>query len=316
MSSPEASPQQQRIATLTLNSSIDKSSEVDSVAAEIKLRCSEPDFHPGGGGINVSRAIHRLAGHSTAFYTAGGGPGQIMSELLASEQLDHRAISIKGWTRETLTIFERSTTLQYRFGMPGPQVQEDEWRRALNDVIDSDADIIVGSGSIPPGVPTDIYAQLSRRAAAVGKRVIVDTSGDALQAIRGAGVYLAKPNLSELQAMTGSSFDHEHEIRQMARKAIQQGLAEVLAISMGGSGAILITADDDIFMRAPIVPIKSKVGAGDSMVAGLTLALARGADLHEALRWGVAAGTAAVMTPGTELCHLDDTRRLYEQLAG
>ncbi len=305
----------QPVITLTLNPTIDKSTQVDTVASEIKLRCDPPVFHPGGGGINVSRAIHRLGGDSTALYTSGGASGEMLQNLLDDEGLTTQPIPIAQLTRENLTVFETSSELQYRFGMPGPELSESEWRRCIERVLTSSADYVVASGSLPPGVPDTFYAAISQQASENGSRVVIDTSGAALRACREARAYLMKPNLRELQQLAGRDFTDEADIVRMARELITQGMAEVLVISMGAQGATLVTADDAVQMRPPVVPIKSKVGAGDSMVGGIVRSLAAGDTLRDAVRHGIAAGTAAVMTPGTELCRKEDAARLFERIS-
>lgn len=300
----------QRIVTLTINPAVDESTAVESVAAEIKLRCDAPHYDPGGGGINVSRAIQKLGGSSTIVYAQGGPNGALLNQLLAQEGLDQRPVPIAGMTRQSFTVFERSTSLQYRFGMPGPQLSAAEWQACLDACLDTPADFIVGSGSLPPGVPDDFYAQLVARGTAQGTKVIIDTSGAALKALMGSGAFLLKPNIAELETLMGAPFSGEAALKDAAQALTRAGLAQALLISLGAGGAALATADQYIYLRAPVVPIQSKVGAGDSMVGGLTLALANGKSLAEAARHAVAAGTAAVMTPGTQLCRRED----YEQL--
>ncbi len=303
-----------KIVTLTINPTIDKSTAVTSVASEIKLRCDAPRFDPGGGGINVSRAIRKLGGESVAVYTAGDSPGRLLSELLHNEDITCHPIEVAGYTRESWTVFEKSTTLQYRFGMPGPHLSESEWSACLDAVFALEADYIVASGSLPPGVPPDFYAVLARRARAAGIRAIVDTSGPALEQAADAGIFLLKPNLRELEILSGHAFEGETQLRDTARELIARGTAEVIIISMGAQGALFVSADDAAQLRTPAVPISSKVGAGDSMVGGVVLALARGEGLLDAARWGVAAGTATVMTDGTQLCNRADTERIYSQI--
>src|SRR5690554_2803522 len=130
-----------KIYTLTLNPAVDKSTEVNRVIAEHKLRCDDPKFEPGGGGINVSRAIKKLGGHSVAIYPKGGPIGEIMFELLQQEQIDQIPISIEGWTRENFIVVEKENNRQFRFGMPGPKLQENEWKECLNRVIDPSLNI-------------------------------------------------------------------------------------------------------------------------------------------------------------------------------
>ena len=301
----------QKIVTLTMNPTIDKSTSVDSVASEIKLRCQSPIFDPGGGGINVTRAIKKLGGDSVAIYTQGGGPGQMLFDLLAAEDIQQHTVGIANYTRENLTVFEESTTLQYRFGMPGPDISEAEQEACLDAVVEEGADLIVASGSLTPNMSADYYARLADRIDATGGKLIVDTSGEALAAMANKHVFLMKPNLRELELLTGEQFTSEARLKETAQDYIRNGLAEVLIISMGAGGAALVTEDDFVEMRPPVVPILSKVGAGDSMVGGIVLALAQGRDLRDAMRFGIAAGSAAVMTPGTQLCRAENVEQIY-----
>ncbi|MAU10263.1 MAG: phosphofructokinase [Anaerolineaceae bacterium] len=301
----------QKIVTLTMNPTIDKSTSVDSVASEIKLRCQPPTFDPGGGGVNVSRAVKKLGGESVAVYTQGGGPGQMLFDLLAAEDIEQHTVGIANYTRENLTVFEESTTLQYRFGMPGPDISEAEQEACLDAVVEEGADLIVASGSLTPNMPADFYARLADRIDETDGKLIVDTSGEALAAMANKHVFLMKPNLRELELLTGEQFTSEARLKETAQDYIRNGLAEVLIISMGAGGAALVTADDFVEMRPPVVPIRSKVGAGDSMVGGIVLALALGRNLRDATRFGIAAGSAAVMTPGTQLCRPQDVEQIY-----
>ncbi len=305
----------QKIATLTLNPALDVATRIGSVAPEIKLRCAEPVFHPGGGGINVSRAIAFLGGVSSAVYTAGGHNGTMLARLLNDERIDNHPLPIAGITRENVVVYEESTALQYRFTMPGPALGADEWVACLEALFNLNPAYIVASGSLPPGVPTEFYGEITRYAREYGIRVILDTAGDALNRAIGKGVFLLKPNLRELERFAGESIHGERQIRQAGQRLIAEGLTDVLVVSMGAAGAVLITAADCIHIRAPIVPIQSKVGAGDSMVAGIVLGLARGFKLADAARLGVAAGSAAVMTAGTQLCRAEDAWRLYDEIS-
>ena len=305
----------QKIVTLTMNPALDISASVESVAAEIKLRCGPAAFHPGGGGINVSRAIHFLGGSSTAVYAAGGHTGAMLESLLKAEGIDIDPVPIAGTTRESFVVYENSTALQYRFTLPGPELKAEEWIACLDAVFALDPAWIVVSGSLPAGVPPHIYAEIARMAAARDAKIIVDASGEALRHAFDERVYLLKPNLRELENFTGAKLENESAIKSAARGLIAAGMAQVIVVSLGAAGAALVTAADYQHIPAPIVKPRSKVGAGDSMVAGLTLALAQGRDLVDSLRFGIAAGSAAVTTPGTQLCRREDAARLYQQIA-
>jgi 6-phosphofructokinase 2 len=303
-----------KIVTLAMNPAIDKSASVDHVVAERKLYCTPPRFEPGGGGVNVSRAIKKLGGESLLLYPSGGLTGNRLQELLDREGLKHRPFPIAGLIRESLVILEESTGQQYRFGMPGPEIQKEEWEPFLRELeaMEPSPDYVVASGSLPPGAPPDFYARVARVGKKRGARTIVDVSGEALEEAFKEGVFLVKPNVREFRELVGEEIKQESQIKAEAQKMVKNGRCEVLVISLGAAGALMVSEDFAEHILPPTVPIVSKVGAGDSMVAGTTLSLARGKPLRESLLFGVAAGTAAVMTPGTELCRREDTERLYE----
>jgi 6-phosphofructokinase 2 len=304
------------IATITMNPAVDKSSRIEHVTPEKKLRCKPPQFYPGGGGVNISRVIRELGGDSSAVYSSGGPVGDMLDELLAREHIKTFPVRIKGWTRENLTIYEEASNQQYRFGMPGPHLKSTEWKQCLERLFSFDPEprYIAASGSLPPGVPDNFFALIAQRAQKNGSRLIVDTSGKALKKAAQAGAYLLKPNMRELEEMTGKQISSESQQENAAEKIVKECRCTVLVISLGAAGALMVTDEGSKRMRAPSVPIKSKVGAGDSMVAGITLGLSKGYELEDAVRFGIAAGAAAVMTPGTELCKRKDVKRLYDSI--
>lgn len=306
-----------RIVTITMNPAVDKSAVVEDVIAERKLRCRNPRREPGGGGLNVSRAIRELGGQSTAVVPLGGPTGDILARLLDQADIDHVSIPTEGWTRENLSVFEQSSTQQYRFGMPGTTLHEAEWQECLDRVKAVDSpDFIVASGSLPPGVPDDFYARLGEAARAVGARFLLDTSGTPLREATRDGVYLLKPNAREFEELTGKPFESEPQQEELARGLIDSGRCEVLILSLGAAGVLMATRDNIERVRSPSVPIRSKVGAGDSTMAAIVLGLAREMPLRSAVCYGVAAGAAAVMTPGSELCRREDVERLHRRLEG
>lgn len=302
-----------KILTVTFNPVIDKSTTIPALIPEKKLRCTQPRFEPGGGGINVARAIKKLGGEATALYLAGGYTGVFLNELLKREGVTTRPIEISRHTRENLIVLDCSTNQQYRFGMPGPEILEAEWRACLQ-VIEREEGLeyIVASGSLPAGVPTDIYARIAAIAKKKGAKLVVDTSGEALQQAAREGVYLLKPNLSELSSLVGKEEIHAELVDDVAREIIDKGECDIVVTSLGPAGAMLVTKQDILTITPPVVKKRSTVGAGDSMVAGMVLSLSNGWAVTEAAKYGVAAGTAATMNPGTELCHREDVEKLYQ----
>jgi 6-phosphofructokinase 2 len=312
----EAESNSNAILTITVNPAVDANTEVSQVVADRKLRCDSPRHEPGGGGINVSRAIRRLGGSSTALHTSGGPAGIQLDGLLDSEGIDHHAIKTEGNTRVNFTVRETSSDRQFRFGMPGPTLREQEWKRFLDCVRERlpSQGFVVASGSLAPGVPHDFYARIARMLKERDSRFILDTSGESLVQAAEEGVYLLKPNMREFQKLVQREITDEGEQERQARILVRRGSCEVLVLSLGSAGVLLATRENATRLRTPTVPIRSKVGAGDSMVAGLVLGMYRGMTLDDSVRLGIAAGAAAVMTPGTELCRGEDTERLFKQL--
>jgi 6-phosphofructokinase 2 len=300
------------VLTVTLNPAVDCSTSVENVSPDQKLRCDPPRYDPGGGGVNVARVVSRLGGEAAALYTAGGPAGQMLGELLADEGVARQVVQVAGRTRENLAVREGSTDHQYRFTMPGPELAEEEWREVLERVEGQDPRpaYVVASGSLPRGAPADFYARLAAAARRAGSRLVLDSSGEALAAALKEGVHLVKPNLRELASLAGEDIQDEDHLARAARGLVDRGSAEVVLVSRGAGGAYLAHAEGGRHLRAPTVPQKSKVGAGDSMVGALVHALARGRSLEEAASLGVAAGAAAVMTPGSGLCRAEDVERL------
>lgn len=301
------------VVTVTMNPAIDKSAQIDHVIAERKLYCHSPRFEPGGGGINVSRAIRKLGGDSTTIYPAGGPSGVLLRQLLEEEGLDQQTVPVAGWTRENLVIFEETTGQQFRFGMPGSLMRENEWQQCLDAIagLACNGGYIVASGSLPEGVPVDFYAQVARIGRMAGARVIVDATGEPLRMALDEGVFLIKPNQREFREFISREIRDETELREAALELVQIGKCEVVVVSLGAAGILMVSREVSERVQAPAVPISSKVGAGDSSVAGIVLSLSRGATLCDAIRFGAAAGAAAVMTPGSELCRREDAERLY-----
>lgn len=307
-----------KIITLTVNPTIDINTAVESVIAERKLRCGPVSYEPGGGGLNVSRALKRMGAESLAIHTSGGATGETLGELLYKENIERTPIYTKNWTRENFIIFEESTGQQYRFGTPGPELNESEWKKCLQELFDyvekGESDFIVASGSLPPKVPDRFYREVVRIGHQKGCKVFVDCSGQPLREALEEGVYLIKPNLRELSMLMDRDLENEEEQEQAALELVESGKSQVVIVSLGAAGAFLASNKGLQRFRAPTVKIRSKVGAGDSMVAGVTFGLARGDSLQQAVLRGIAAGAAAVMTPGTELCRGKDVERLYNQL--
>jgi 6-phosphofructokinase 2 len=300
------------IITITFNPALDKSVTVPELFSEKKLKCSAPVYEPGGGGINVARAIKKLGGDPTAIFLAGGFVGDKISELLSEDKIIAQHINIAGNSRENLIVTDLATGSQYLFDMPGPAIKPGEWRACLNAIVWADlVKFIVVSGSIPPGLPDDIFKRLAFIAEKKEARLIVDTSGTALQQAAEAGVYMIKPNLKELATLVGKDILTPDTAIHAAKKLVAQGKCQVIVVSMGANGALLVTEKTIVKVPQPPVKVKSTVGAGDSLVAGIVYALSQNCSLPDAIGFGVACGSAATMNPGTELCNKADAERIY-----
>jgi 6-phosphofructokinase 2 len=303
------------IVTITFSPCIDKSTSVDAMIPEKKLRCALPKLDPGGGGINVARAINKLGGEALAIFPSGGYTGKHFNALLEIEHVASRIIDTLSETRENIIVVDESTKQQYRFGMPGTELRADEWQQCLDAVDQIEGlEFIVASGSLPPGVPLDIYARLAVIAKKKRAKLVIDTSGEALRHAAEEGVYLLKPNMGELASLIGKDKLEQNELEELGRKFVLNGHCEVLVVSLGGAGAVLITANEMHHIVPPKVEPKSVVGAGDSMVAGMVLSLSRNLPLKEVLQIGVACGTAATINPGTDLCRKEDVEMLLKRI--
>jgi 6-phosphofructokinase 2 len=304
------------ILTVTLNPALDMTTHLDAIEPRRKLRCSAPVMHAGGGGVNVSRAIRELGGESRAFVALGGHTGQQVESILKRSGIAAEVWPLLEETRTSFTAMEDSSGLPYRFVMPGPNVspgESDAILRRLERILASYAGYVVASGSLPPGVPVDFYGQLAARARAIGARLVLDTHGEALRAAVAERPFLIRLNHLEAQELIGG--DADKAAHRLARELVAGGYTETAIVALGEHGAIVSTANGQIEIRPPRVKMKSGVGAGDSFVAALVLALARGWAIEDAARYGVAAAASAVTTDATELCRREDVERFYAQVA-
>lgn len=300
------------ILSVTLNPCIDKSSKVEKIKPDSKLRCSEVVNEPGGGGINVSKALQKLETPSVALFPAGGHNGNMLCSLLKEQGILFHAVDTKVETRENWVVLEESQNNQYRFTFPGKAVQEETIVTLIDHIRSFSPSYVVASGSLPPGLPDYFYGLIVKTAKSVGAKTIVDTSGPALQALKGKGAYLIKPNIGELCKMLNVEWLDKEEVVTASRQAINDGFAEMIAVSMGPEGAWIISKEESYFAVAPQVPKRSTVGAGDSMVAGMTYMLQQNRSLKEVISFGVACGSAATMNEGTQLFKREDAMHLYE----
>ncbi|WP_434640476.1 6-phosphofructokinase II [Klebsiella sp. I138] len=307
-----------KIYTLTLAPSLDSATLTPQMYPEGKLRCSTPVFEPGGGGINVARAITFLGGKATAIYPAGGATGEHLTALLADEQVPVETIEAQDWTRQNLHVHVGSSGEQYRFVMPGATLTKEEFRHLEEKVLAIEAgSLLVVSGSLPPGIGVENLTQLVKNAQQHGLRCIIDSSGDALAAALEVGnIELVKPNQKELSALVQRDLSQPDDVRRAAQELIHSGKARRVVVSLGPQGALGVDASGSVQVVPPPMKSQSTVGAGDSMVGAMTLRLAENASLEDMVRFGVAAGSAATINQGTRLCSLENTHKIYTYLCG
>lgn len=304
------------ILTITPNPAVDLSTSVEKIIPTHKLRGASQRRDPGGGGINVARVLRRLGGEARAIYPVGGAIGKMLRELLDREGVVSQTFAIADETREDFFVSETGTGQQYRFILPGPRLVEAEWQECLKLVssIEAFPRFVVASGSLPAGVPDDFYARLARIAKQRGATMILDTSGTALAIAVEEGVDLIKPNLREMRELSGSEPSDAVEWEEAARTIVRNKRVAIVALTMGHLGATLITSDRILRAQPLAVTPLSAVGAGDSFLAALVWRLAAGADLADCFRQAVAAGAAALLNPGTELCRPHDVARLAAEV--
>ncbi len=302
------------IMTITLNPALDISTAVDQVRPGPKLRCEVPQADPGGGGINVSRAIRHLGGDSLAFVALGGATGQQLASLLTTEGLRFETYAVKSETRQSLAVTERKSGVQYRFVMPGPSWSPDMTEDALAAIrtrVGRDS-IAVISGSNPPGAAEDLIARLVGRLTGTGGRLMADTSGAALRELvtNPCNINVLRMDSGEASDLAGRDLPTREDSAAFAGELVGAGVAETVIIARGADGSTLVSDGTAMHCSCPITEIVSAVGAGDSFVGAFALALARGLEISEALRHGTAAASAAVLTEATQLCTVEDAERL------
>lgn len=306
----------ENIVTLTMNPAIDMGVSVKQMMTEHKMRCLKTRRDPGGGGINVARVLKRFGAEPLAIFPMGGPSGHMLERLVAAEEVRHQSFMIARDCRANITANELSTGNQYRFVLPGPTLGEEEWTAGLGLMTAaSSSGYAVASGSIPRGVPHDFYARLARNLrVSGGARLVLDTSGPPLKHALEMGCYLVKPSLSEFTEFLGDGAPDQAACLAAGRNLVVNGKAEIVALTMGPDGAMLISRDVSIYAKPPPVQVRGTVGAGDSFLALLVLSLAQRQSLKDAFRMAIAGGCAALLSPGTGLASPDVVKQLAPQV--
>ena len=298
------------ILTITLNPSVDKNASVEGIEPEKKLRCTAPKYEPGGGGINVSRALKRLGTEAETFFVSGGRTGDLLENLIEKEDIKIHPFKVSNETRENFIVQDSITEKQFRFGFPGETITAEDQNNILKSFDNIFPKWVVISGSLPQDVSSDFLIGIIRIFKNKNSKIIVDTSGEALMKTAEEGVFLIKPNIGELATLTDKKELDENSIENSAREIIKNRKADIVVVSMGGKGAFLFSETEKIFVGAPKVEVKSTVGAGDSMVAGMVSALSKNKSLREILKLSIACGSATTMVNGTGLFNKSDVDKL------
>ncbi len=303
------------IATITLNPSLDQHITVDGLVVDGPNRWSRLHRYAGGKGIDVSRAIHEMEGRTVAYGFIGGTIGRAVEILLDEEGVPFSFTPIQRETRTNFIITDSKNLEQTRIDSPGPYIAKGEFERFRQKMLQMrpGPDLIVAGGSVPPGIPTDVYYTIVKEAKKFGVRTILDADSQWLAEGIRAKPYLIKPNVPESEELLGRELSSEEAIIKAALDIVDMGI-EIAVISRGKYGLIAATKKEILKAVPPPVRVKSAVGAGDCSIAGLALKLAKEEPLSEACRLAVAMGTAAVLTPGTELAHKADVERLLPQV--
>jgi len=304
------------IYTMTLNPAVDRELTVPEIEFDSVLRAEQWRVDYGGKGFNVSRLLKSLGTSSVALGFAGGRSGELLRDGLHSLGIETDFIWIEGETRTNVSIVSTSQNRYVKANEPGPTISPAEAAGLLEKVrnLARPGDWWVLAGSLPPGVPPTIYADIIAIVQSNAARVILDTSGEALIHGCHAGPYLVKPNAYETHKLTGMPVDSLEQIIAAAQ-AIRELGTQVVVVSMGKDGAMLVHEDQVWIAKSPKIEERNPIGAGDSMVGGMVWGLHAGLELHEALRWGVACGAAAASLSGTGVGSRDLVASLHARVS-
>ena len=303
------------IYTITLNPALDHFIEVDDLVVDDANRVKAECLYAGGKGIDVSRALRHLGTDSMALGFIGGHNGNIMVDLLKAEGVTCYFTPIAQETRRDIVVCTSRRRTQTMLNAPGPSITPEEWRGFLTHLklLDLRDAYVVASGSLCRGVPADAYYQIVSLVQKQGARAILDADGACLRAGLKAKPFAIKPNLKELRRALGRPLQTEREILAAAAALNRAGVSVVM-VSRGRRGLLVVSDGECIRAVPPPVKVKSTVGAGDSAVAGFVFGHAGGKSLEECARFAAAAGTAATLAPGNQLCRSSDVLRLMPRI--
>lgn len=303
------------IITVTLNPAVDKTVEVDNCTIDSVNRVSSLKLDAGGKGINVSKVVKSLKGESIALGILAGGTGEFIKNYLDTEEIKNDFIFVTGETRTNIKIVDKVKGTNTDINEPGNSISEEDLKKIEEKVFKcaKKDDILVLSGSIPQGIEKNIYELWIKEAKAIGVKTILDADGELLKQGILAGPYLIKPNIHELEKLFDVKIDGVHQVISLCKSIFDYGV-NLIAVSLGSEGALFMNREKSIYAHGIKVQVKSTVGAGDSMVAALALALDKGYSFERSVTLSVAAATAGVMTEGTTAGELSDILNIEKQV--
>jgi 1-phosphofructokinase family hexose kinase len=302
------------IYTVTLNPALDRFIVVERLLAEDTTRILSETAYAAGKGINVSRVIRELGGHSVALGLVGGYEGLQLEGLLINAGVMSDFTRISGETRTNIILREQTKGRQHVIGAVGPGVNATEiglFYQNFNQI--QNMEYLILSGSLPRGVTPNLYGQLILAGKKKNAFIVMDTDGKSLRESIEYQPTCIKPNAYELSRLAERKLQTESEIIGFCEKIHQKGIPYVF-VSRGRKGLLLSSAEQKIKAVAPPVDVDSTVGAGDSVVGGFVLAHSQGKNLTDCVRLSCAAGTATAKTPGTELCHRMDVEEILSKV--
>jgi 1-phosphofructokinase family hexose kinase len=303
------------IYTLTLNPALDLELSVTELVYNEVLRATRWQYDTGGKGFNVSRALAALGDKSTALGFVGGSTGQRLEGALNKIGINTDFVYVSGETRTNVSIVTEPSSNYLKVNQPGPTIQPKEVEALIQKIhkLAKTGDYWVLSGSLPPGIKADIYAQIIQVLQSKGAKAVLDTSGEPLRLGCRASPYLVKPNTLEAKQLTGIEIESHVDALAAAEKIRSLGV-DVVVISLGAQGALLDNDEVRIMAHPPTVQEHNPIGAGDALAAGLVWGLDQDLGTEEALRWAVACGAAAASLPGTGVGSLEQVKRLVEDV--
>lgn len=301
---------QNKVLTVTMNPSVDIGTQAEKVITNQKTRCAVPVVDPGGGGVNVARVLSRLGISCDALFISGGYTGNLLKEMMAKEKVPVLPVESSDNTRQNISIIENQSGEQYRFVLPGMVSESSVWEEVLQKVKASVQryDFVIGSGSLPDGVPVDFYSRLSAIASNAGKAFVLDTSGPALWEGLHSGAAYIKPNqeeFAELKAIYGAGSDEA-----LCRLLFEKGVKNIIH-TLGKERTVLISEQGTFSYTPPSIEVRSSIGAGDSFVGGMIAGLIQGLPEQKAVAYGISTAASTLQSEGTDLCDVNEVKAIF-----